>query len=87
MKISEVIQEFVPCEICGNKDSDNFYLYVLKNKGSRAYVKCCECEEEYYSTKARNMLSRTKESRNAGITLKNRNKDCMNLRIKVLAHL
>lgn len=87
MKVSEVIQEFVPCEICGNKDLDNFYLYVLMNKGSQAYVKCCECEEEYYSTKARKMLSRAKESRNAGITLKNRNKEFVNPLIKVLAHL
>ena len=87
MKVSEVIQEFVPCEICGNKDLENFYFYVLMNNGPQSYVKCCECEEEYYSTKARKMLSRTKESRNAGINLKNRNKECIHPLIKVLAHL
>ena len=87
MKVSEIIQEFVPCEICGNKDVDNFFFYVLMDKGSQAYVKCCECEEEYYSAKASKMLSRAKESRKAGITLKNRNKECVNPLIKVLAHL
>ena len=31
MKVSEVIQEFIPCEICGNNDSNNFYLdYVIQ---------------------------------------------------------
>ena len=87
MKVSEVIQEFVPCEICGNKDLDNFYFYVLMNKDSQSFVKCCECEEEYYSTKARKMLSWEKESRKAGITLKNRYKECVNPLVKVLAHL
>jgi hypothetical protein len=87
MKVSEVIQEFVPCEICGNKDLDNFYFYVLMNKGSQAYVKCCECEEEYYSTKAKKMLAHGKESRKAGITFRNGNQECMHPLIKVLAQI
>ena len=87
MKVSEIIQEFVPCEICGNKDVNNFFFYVLMDKGSQAYVKCCECEEEYYSTKARKTLSRIKEPRNAGITLRNRNQEYVHPLIKVLAHI
>ena len=87
MKVSELIQEFIPCEICGNKDLDNFYFYVLMNKGSQAYVKCCECEEEYYSTKGRKMLSLAKESRTAGITLKNRNQENVHPLIKILAQI
>jgi hypothetical protein len=87
MKVSEVIQEFIPCEICGNNDLNNFYFYVLMNKSSRAYVKCCECEEEYYSTKAKKMLARGKESRNARITLRNRNQEYMHPLIKVLAQI
>ncbi len=87
MKVSEVIQEFVPCEICGNNDLDNFYFYVLMNEGSQAYVKCCECEEEYYSTKARKMLSQAKESRKAGIPLKNKNQENMHPLIKILSQI
>lgn len=56
MKVGEVIQEFVPCEICGNTDLDNFYFYVSVNKVPQAYVKCCECKEEYYSISASNIL-------------------------------
>ncbi len=56
MKVSELIEEFVPCEICGNNDLENFYFYVLMNESSQAYVKCCECEEIYYSTRARKNL-------------------------------
>jgi len=63
MKIREVIQEFVPCEICGNSDIKNFYFHVLVDKGSEPYVKCCECEEEYYSERAKSILTRVKESR------------------------
>jgi len=63
MKIREVIQEFVPCEICGNSDIKNFYFHVLVDKGSEPYVKCCECEEEYYSETAKSILIRVKESR------------------------
>jgi len=63
MKIREVIQEFVPCEICGNSDIKNFYFHVLVDKGSQPYVKCCECEEEYYSETAKSILTRVKESR------------------------
>jgi len=65
MKIRELIQEFVPCEICGNSDIKNFYFHVLVDKGSQPYVKCCECEEEYYSESARNVLARVEESRKA----------------------
>jgi len=63
MKIREVIQEFVPCEICGNSDIKNFYFHVLVDKGSQPYVKCCECEEEYYSARAKEVLTSVKESR------------------------
>jgi len=87
MKVSEVIQEFVPCQICGNNDINNFYFYVLMNKGSQAYVRCCECEEEYYSTRARKMLSQPKDSGMAGITLKNRNQDNVHPLIKILAQI
>jgi hypothetical protein len=75
MKVREVIQEFIPCEICGNNDIKNFYFHVLVDKGSQPYVKCCECEEEYYSSKARSVLAAAEESRKSrmesGITLKN----------------
>ena len=63
MKIREVIQEFVPCEICGNSDIKNFYFHVLVDKGSQPYVKCCECEEEYYSASARTVIAMVEESR------------------------
>ncbi|MCE8426476.1 MAG: hypothetical protein J5U17_11955 [Candidatus Methanoperedens sp.] len=76
MKIREVIKEFVPCEICGNNDMKNFYFHVLVDKGSQPYVKCCECEEEYYSTTARNILAGVEETRKVRmgtrITIKNR---------------
>lgn len=71
MKISEVISEFVPCEICGNNDIRNFYFHVLVDKGSQPYVKCCECEKEYYSASAKNILERVdelKKIRNESIT-------------------
>ncbi len=58
MKIREVIQEFVPCEVCGNRDIHKFHFHVFVHKGSQPFVKCCECEEEYYSTKARKILTR-----------------------------
>jgi len=58
MKIREIIQEFMPCEVCGNRDVHKFYFHVFVHKGSQPYVKCCECEEEYYSTKARKILTR-----------------------------
>ncbi len=58
MKVSELIDEFVPCKICGNNDVENFYFYVSVDKGSQPYVKCCECEEEYYSTSASKILAR-----------------------------
>jgi len=77
MKIREVINEFVPCEICGNNDISNFYFHVFVDKGSQPYVKCCECEEEYYSTSARKILAKAEESRKtrtgSRIALKNRN--------------
>jgi hypothetical protein len=89
MKVSEIIQEFVPCEICGNNDLKNFYFHVIENED--AYVKCCECEEEYYSISARNILARVKESRKAGIrsriTLRNRNQESVHPLIKVLARV
>ena len=57
MKIREVIQEFMPCEVCGNRDVHKFYFHVFVYKGSQPYVKCCECEEEYYSTRARQIIT------------------------------
>jgi len=87
MKVREVIQEFVPCEICGNNDIKNFYFHVLVDKGSQPYVKCCECEEEYYATNARKMLAQAKESRKAGITFRNGNQEYMHPLIKVLARI
>ena len=58
MRIRDVIQEFVPCEVCGNRDIHKFYFHVYVHKGSQPYVKCLECEEEYYSTKAKQILTR-----------------------------
>lgn len=91
MKVSEVIQEFVPCEICGNIDIKNFYFYVLVNKGPQAYVKCCECGEEYYSTSARNVLVMAEESRKARIgsriAIKNINQGSVHPLVKVLARM
>ncbi|VVB88222.1 Uncharacterised protein [uncultured archaeon] len=63
MKIHEVIQEFIPCEVCGNSDAKNFYFHVFVHKGSQPFVKCGECEEEYYSTKAREIITRVEDSR------------------------
>lgn len=97
MKVREVIQEFVPCEICGNNDIKNFYFHVLVDKGSQPYVKCCECEEEYYSTSARKILARAEESRKvrkqSRITFKNgmgaglKNQEYMHPLVKVLAQI
>ncbi len=63
MKIRDVIQEFVPCEVCGNRDIKNFYFHVLVHKGSQPFVKCGECEEEFYSTRAREIITRVEDSR------------------------
>ncbi len=62
MKIREVIQEFMPCEVCGNKDINRFYFHVFVHKGSQPYVKCCECDEEYYSTRARKILTKVEDA-------------------------
>jgi hypothetical protein len=62
MKIREVIQEFVPCEVCGNRDINQFHFHVFVHMGSQPFVKCCECEEEYYSTKARKILTRVQDA-------------------------
>lgn len=62
MKIHEVIREFVPCEVCGNKDINQFYFHVFVHKGSQPFVKCCECEEEYYSIKARTILTKVEDA-------------------------
>jgi hypothetical protein len=89
MKVSEIIQEFIPCEICGNSDLNNFYFHVTADKGT--YVKCCECEEEYYSITARNILVLAKEARKARkgsrINLQNRNHESVHPLIKVLAQI
>ncbi len=65
MKIHDVIQEFIPCEVCGNRDIRNFYFHVFVHKGSQPYVKCCECEEEYYSTRAREVITKVESARKA----------------------
>ena len=87
MKVSEIIQEFIPCETCGNNDINNFYFYVLLDKGSQAYVKCCECEEEYYSATARRILAQTEESRKARTTFKIRKQENVHPLVKVLARI
>ncbi|MCZ7356294.1 MAG: hypothetical protein O8C66_11085 [Candidatus Methanoperedens sp.] len=65
MKVREVLQEFIPCEVCGNRDIKNFYFHVFVHQGFQPYVKCCECEEEYYSTKARSIITRIEDLRKA----------------------
>ncbi|VVB97315.1 Uncharacterised protein [uncultured archaeon] len=87
MKVSELIKEFVPCEICGNKDLNNFYFYVILDKGPQAYVRCCECEEEYYSTRAGKILAQIGDSRKAKITFKNRPQETVHPLVKVLARI
>jgi hypothetical protein len=62
MKIREIIQEFMPCEVCGNRDVHKFYFHVFVHKGSQPYVKCCECEEEYYSMRARKVMTRVEDA-------------------------
>lgn len=62
MKIRDIIQEFIPCDVCGNRDVNQFYFHVFVHKGSQPYVKCCECEEEYYSTRARKVLTSVEEA-------------------------
>lgn len=56
----------MPCEVCGNRDLNKFYFHVLISKGSQPYVKCCECEEEYYSTKARAIITAMEDMINKG---------------------
>ncbi|MCX9009928.1 MAG: hypothetical protein OIN66_02290 [Candidatus Methanoperedens sp.] len=63
MRVRDVIQEFIPCEVCGNSDISNFYFHVFVHQGSQPYVKCCECKEEYYSTKAREIITRAEDAR------------------------
>lgn len=65
MKVQEIINEFMPCEVCGNKDINHFYLHVFSQHGSLPYVKCCECEEEFYSETANEIISKAKSSRQA----------------------
>ncbi|MBE0520733.1 MAG: hypothetical protein IBX39_00505 [Candidatus Methanoperedenaceae archaeon] len=48
MNIKEIIHEFIPCEVCGNRDINNFYIHVFIHRVSLPYVKCGECNEEYY---------------------------------------
>ena len=97
MKIRELIQEFIPCEVCGNNDFKNFYFHVFVDKGLQPYVKCCDCEEEFYSEKAKNILSRIKESSQvkteSKITFKNKidvgltNKESLHPIVKCLAKM
>jgi len=96
MKVREIIQEFIPCEVCGNNDFKNFYFHVLVDKGSQPYVKCCECEEEFYSIRAKNILTSIKEShqiRMSSKTFKNKielsliNKESIHPLVQVLARI
>ncbi|PWB52135.1 MAG: hypothetical protein C3F06_08945 [Candidatus Methanoperedenaceae archaeon] len=93
MKIREVIQEFIPCEVCGNSDVKHFYFHVLVDKGSEPYVKCCECEEEFYSARAKDILTKVKESRRVRTESTFENKEDMVSQesihplVKVLANL
>ena len=97
MKISELIQEFVPCEICGNNDVKNFYFHVLVDKGSQPYVKCCECEEEFYSRRAEIILSGVRNSKNVrtgskitfkkNINISQINQESIHPLVKVLAQM
>jgi len=64
MKVREIIQEFIPCEVCGNRDINNFILYVFIHRGSQPYVICGECEEEYYSRSAKEIITRVEQARN-----------------------
>jgi hypothetical protein len=67
------------------------------DKGSQPYVKCCECEEEYYSTKAKNILTRLKDSSpartrskitfNNGIDISLMTKESIHPLVKVLARI
>ncbi len=70
MKLREIIQEFVPCETCGNNDIKNFYFHVLVDKGSQPYVKCSECEEEFFSARAKRILDNVAASRKARVESK-----------------
>ena len=70
MKITDAIKEFMPCEVCGNNDIKNFYFHVLVDQGSQPYVKCCECEEEYYSPNAKAVLTKAIEDRKAAEALR-----------------
>ena len=63
--IREIMQEFMPCEVCGNNDIKKFYFHVPVHEGSQPYVKCLECEEEYYSARARKVLTEIQDSRKA----------------------
>jgi hypothetical protein len=65
MKIRDIIQEFMPCEVCGNKEIQNFYFHVFVHQGSQPYVRCCECHEEYYSTRAREIITKVEDARKA----------------------
>ena len=48
MNVEEIIQEFIPCEVCGNRNINNFYIHVFIHRVSLPYVKCGVCNEEYY---------------------------------------
>lgn len=63
MKVQEIIREFIPCEVCGNRDINHFYLHVFVHRGSQPYVKCCECEEEFFSRRAEEIITKVKNAR------------------------
>lgn len=90
MKVSEIIEEFIPCEVCGNNDLENFYFHVSVGQ---PYVKCCECEEEYYSESARTVLTQVEESRKGRIVFKKTpetdfsNQESLHPLVKILAQM
>ncbi len=62
-KITEILAHFIPCEVCGNKNIKTFGLKVHQHEGSAPYVKCGECETEFYSRRAREVITRAEYAR------------------------
>ena len=57
MKIKDIMQEINPCEVCGNREVNEFYFHVLVHQGNTPYVKCCECETDTYSANAMKVIT------------------------------
>ncbi|VVB61531.1 Uncharacterised protein [uncultured archaeon] len=69
MKIRALIQEYIPCEVCGNDEFSKFGFHVIAHWGNQPYVKCCNCGEEYYSTTARATITRAEDARKGKKTM------------------